>query len=368
MAARVFRVLVCPGDGIGPEITKAAVRALQKATALEGVQVALEYEDVGFASLKTHGTTLREEVLEHARKVDGIILGPQSHASYPPPEQGGRNVSAGFRIGLDLFANIRPARTYAGVASNMRAGHTMDLVIVREATEGFYPDRNQYRGWGEFMPDKDTAMSLRKITRKASERIALRAFELASERRGRVTAIHKSNSFHMTDGLFLEAVRDVAKKFPQVKLDDLLVDASAAHIAREPHSFDVIVTTNLYGDILSDLASELCGSLGLGGAVMHSTTHCCAQAQHGSAPTLAGRDAANPTSMLLSTAMLLQWMGSKHSEPRLTAAGTRIDHAVRSTLASPSLHTCDLGGRASLSQFAAAVEQSITAVGVPAKL
>lgn len=138
----------------------------------------------------------------------------------------------------------------------MNPGKRMDLVIMREATEGFYPDRNMAQGWGEMMPSPDMALSVRKITRHASVRIARRAFEWAMKRRRKVTAVHKSNSFHMTDGLFLASVREVAKQFPDVQLDDLLVDASVAHMVRNPERFDVIVTENLYGDILSDLAQR----------------------------------------------------------------------------------------------------------------
>src|SRR5574340_582437 len=238
---------------------------------------------------------LRDDLLEKARHYDGLILGTISHADYPKTEKGGINVSAGFRVGLDLYANARPARTRDFLPSNMRPGKTMDLVIMREATEGFYADRNMFKGWGEVMPSPDMALSFRKITRHCSERIARRAFELAMKRRRKVTAIHKANSFHMTDGLFLEAVRSVAKDFPEVELNDLLVDTSTAHLVRNPERFDVIVATNFYGDIISDLASELSGSLGLAGSVMASDTLCCAQAQHGSAPDIQGQDRANPT-------------------------------------------------------------------------
>src|SRR4051812_13655395 len=306
-----MKFLVLPCDGIGPEIVSAAVNVLQAAARRFELPLALDYEKVGFDSLREFGTTLRDEVLARARGYDGIILGTQSHADYPAPEKGGRNVSAGFRIGLDLYANVRPARTRPFLESNMKPGRSMDLVIMREATEGFYPDRNMSRGWGEVMPSPDMALSTRKITRHCSERIARRAFELAMTRRRKVTAIHKANSFHMTDGLFLEAVRHVAKDFPQVQLDDLLVDASTAHLVRQPERFDVLVCTNFYGDILSDLASELSGSLGLAGSIMASDTLCCAQAQHGSAPTIAGKDIANPTSMILSVAMMVRWVGDK---------------------------------------------------------
>ncbi len=339
-----MRILVLPCDGIGPEITAASMAALQAADKKFGLNLSFDYDDVGFVSLEKYGTTLRDEVLEKAKTYDGIILGTQSHADYPVPEKGGRNVSAGFRIGLDLYANVRPARTRPFLTSNMREGKTMDLVIMREATEGFYPDRNMTKGWAELMPSPDMAISLRKITRHCSERIARRAFELAMKRKKKVTAIHKANSFHMTDGLFLECVRDVAKDFPEVQVDDLLVDASTAHLVRSPERFDVLVATNFYGDIISDLASELSGSLGLAGSMMASDTHCCAQAQHGSAPDIAGQDKANPVSMILSVAMLIQWMGEHHNNPAYVEAGNAMEAAVDKVLENPATRTPDLGG------------------------
>jgi 3-isopropylmalate dehydrogenase len=240
----------------------------------------------------------------------------------------------------------------------------MDLVIMREATEGFYPDRNMTRGWGEVMPTPDMALSTRKITRHCSERIARRAFELAAKRRRKVTAIHKANSFHMTDGLFLECVRDVAREFPQVEYDEMLVDASTAHLVRTPERFDVIVATNFYGDILSDLASELSGSLGLAGSMMASDTHCCAQAQHGSAPDLAGRDLANPVSMILSVAMLIDWLGQKRRLPAFEQAAAAIDRSVDEVLKDPRSRTPDLGGHGRCRAFGEQVATTLSALAL----
>ena len=357
-----MKLMVIPCDGIGPEIVAQGVQVLQAVVGRLQVPLSLAYESAGFDSLKQYGTTLRESVLEQARACDGVILGTQSHADYPAPEKGGRNVSAGFRIGLDLYANVRPARTRPYLPSNMREGKTMDLVIMREATEGFYPDRNMSRGWGEVMPSPDMALSTRKITRHCSERIARRAFELAMTRRKKVTAIHKANSFHMTDGLFLEAVRHVAQEFPEVQLDDLLVDASTAHLVREPERFDVLVATNFYGDILSDLASELSGSLGLAGSIMASDALCCAQAQHGSAPTIAGRDIANPTSMILSVAMMVRWLGDKQSDSALRSAGDLMVRAVDQVLADSASRTRDLGGSMGCQAFGQAVSKAVLAL------
>ena len=217
---------------------------------------------------------------------------------------------------------------------------------MREATEGFYPDRNMFKGIGEFMPTPDIALSVRKITAPACERIARAAFELAMKRGKHVTAVHKANNFIMTDGLFLEQVRKVAEEFPEVQLNDLIIDAMAAHLVRDPSRFDVIVTTNFYADILSDLASELSGSLGLAGSINANaeTGLVCAQAQHGSAPDIQGQNVANPTSLILSVAMMLSWLGEQRGLPKFEAAGAAIERAVDEVLADPGRRTRDLGG------------------------
>lgn len=354
-----MRILALPGDGIGPEITASAVDVLNSANEVFNLGLQLDFDEIGFASLDKYGTTLRDELLDKARTYDGLILGTVSHSDYPKPEKGGRNVSAWFRVHLDLYANIRPARTRSFIPSNLTAGKEMDLVIMREATEGFYADRNMYRGWGEVMPSPDMALATRKITRHCSERIARASFELAMKRRKKVTAIHKVNCFHMTDGLFLEAVRAVAKDYPEVELDDLLVDASTAHLVRNPGRFDVVVATNFFGDIISDLASELSGSLGLAGSVNANDDLCCAQAQHGSAPDIQGLNRANPTSMILSVAMLLQWLGERHKNAAYAKAGDAIERAVDAVLANPATRTPDLGGSMGTKEFGQAVAQQL---------
>ncbi|MGH6946586.1 MAG: isocitrate/isopropylmalate dehydrogenase family protein [Kiloniellales bacterium] len=353
-----MRILVLPCDGIGPEITAATLAVLEAAGRSFGLELSFDHEEAGFSSLEKFGITLRAETLEKARSYDGIILGPQSHMDYPPPEKGGVNVSAGFRVKLDLFANVRPARSRPFLGRGV-AG--MDLVIMREATEGFYPDRNMYAGSGEFMPTPDIAMSLRKITAQACERIAHAAFELAMRRGKHVTAVHKANNFLLTDGLFLKQVRKVAAGFPAVRLDEIIVDAMAAHLVRDAARFDVIVTTNFYADILSDLASELSGGLGLAGSINANSQSglVCAQAQHGSAPDIQGQNRANPTSLILSAAMMLRWLGERRSLPAFEAAGERIESAVDEVLANPETRTADLGGTIGTETFGALVAEGV---------
>ena len=352
-----LNILVLPGDGIGPEITAAAMGVLTAANDTFSLSLAFEQAEIGFAALNKVGTTLPAEVMKKAGQADGIILGPISHMEYPAREQGGVNVSAALRTGLDLYANIRPARSRPGIS---KFGVRMDLVIMRENTEGFYADRNMYTGSGEWMPTADVALSMRKITTPACQRIARRSFELARRRRKKVTAVHKANNLKLTDGLFLREVRKVAEEFSDVALGEVLVDAMAALLVRRPESFDVVVTTNLYGDILSDLASELSGSLGLAGSLNAGDDSAAAQAQHGSAPDIAGKDQANPTSLILSAAMLLHWLGERSGRDDLTAAGRAIETAVDNALSRPEHRTADLGGPLGTRAFADLVAESIS--------
>jgi len=334
---RTMRLLALPGDGIGPEITTATLRVL---AALD-LGLTVDTADIGLKALADQGSTLPDAVMARIPQAQGVILGPVSHLDYPPRDRGGINPSSELRVKLELYANIRPNRSRVGLSILRRP---MDLIIVRENTEGFYSDRNMFAGSGEFMPDQDMALSVRKVTAKASARVARVAFDLARGRRRKVTAVHKANVLKLSDGLFLREVRKVAADYPDVQLEELIVDAAAAHLIRRPDAFDVIVTTNMFGDILSDEAAELSGSLGLGGSVNRGDDLCVAQAQHGSAPDIAGQDRANPTSLILSAAMLLDWMASRHAAPHLAQAGQRIVAAVETVLADPASRTADLGG------------------------
>lgn len=346
-----MKILVLAGDGIGPEITRSTLRVLEAVDTKLSLGLEFEVRDIGLASLKTQGTTLPPEVLQRIRAVDGVILGPVSHYDYPSRQDGGINPSSELRVVFELYANIRPSRSRAGLTLLRKP---MDLVIVRENTEGFYSDRNMFAGSGEFMPDADMALSIRKITARGSARIARAAFALARTRRRKVTAVHKANVVKLSDGLFLREVRKVAQEHPEVELEEVIVDAAAALLIRSPDRFDVIVTTNMFGDILSDEASELSGSLGLGGAINVGDDICVAQAQHGSAPDIAGRNIANPTSLILSAAMLLDWRGRRDGNQALVAAAASIHRAVDTVLDNPATRTRDVGGQLDTDAFAEA--------------
>lgn len=344
-----LQLLVLEGDGIGPEITAATLGVL-KALSLD---ISFQSADIGFAAHRKHGTTFPDAVLDAARRADGVLLGPVSHNDYPPREQGGLNPSGELRKRLDLYANIRPARSRAGFPP--RCGVPLDLVIVRENTEGFYADRSMHLGPGEFMPTPDLALAVRKITREGSTRIAEAAFKLAMQRRKKVTSVHKANVLRVSDGLYLESVRAVAARYPQVTYEERIIDAMAALLIRDASQFDVIVTTNMFGDILSDEASEISGSLGLAASLNSGAHHAVAQAQHGSAPDIAGKNIANPSSLIGSAAMLLSWLGERRGDAKLTRAGEAIEAALDTVLATPDGRTPDLGGKQGTSAFGARV-------------
>jgi 3-isopropylmalate dehydrogenase len=344
-------LVVLPGDGIGPEIVASTIDVLGAVNRHLSLGLTFDTHDIGFTSLEKHGTTLTDAVLDAARGGDGIILGPVSHATYPPVREGGVNPSAAIRIALDLYANIRPSRSREGVPHYGRT--PMDLVIVRENTEGFYADRNMAGGGGEFMPTPDVALAVRKITAKGSARIAQAAFDLARTRRKHVTAVHKQNVLRMSDGLFLKEARRIADANADIAYDEQLIDSMTALLVRNPARFDVIVATNMFGDILSDEASELSGGLGLGASINAGDAHCMAQAQHGSAPQLAGTDKANPVSLILSAAMLLEWLARRHNRAEFASAATIINDCVDVLLATPETRTVDLAGSLGTRAFTA---------------
>ena len=352
-----MKILILPGDGIGPEIMAATGAALEALNDTHGLKLAFEERVIGLASLETEGSTLPDAVIEAIEAADGTVVGPVHTVAYPPASEGGVNPSATMRKRFDLYANIRPSRARPGVPAMTPK---MDLVIARENTEGFYADRNMFQGTAEFMPTEGVALSVRKITVQGSRRIAESAFDLAGRRRNKVTMVHKANVLKVSDGLFRDTVREVAKSHPEVELDEVLIDAMAALLVRTPEAFDVVLTTNMFGDILSDEAAELSGGLGLGGSLNAGEDHAIAQAAHGSAPDIAGQGIANPTALMVSVAMLLEWLGAGHGRDDLSAAAAAFNAAVDAVLADPANHTPDLGGSAKTADIGRAVADAIS--------
>jgi 3-isopropylmalate dehydrogenase len=343
-----YRLGVLAGDGIGPEIVEATLRVLEAARQMDS---RLRFEWVplpmGWEAIRKGGSAIPASTVEALETCDAWIMGPHDSASYPAAEREKLNPSGALRHHFDLYANIRPARAYPGLPA---MSPKMDLVVVRENTEGFYTDRNMAWGVGEVMPTPDVALTLGKITRHASERIARTAFALARQRRRKVAIIHKFNVIRKAYGLFLEACRDVAKEFPEVVVEDYHIDAMAAHLVRRGADFDVILTTNMFGDILSDLTGELSGSLGMAPSINASDTRAMAQAAHGSAPDIAGKGIGNPVGLILSAAMLLSWLGGERKDSAAEEASQAIEQAVLATLAQGP-RTRDLGGSAGTREF-----------------
>ncbi|BBC29836.1 3-isopropylmalate dehydrogenase [Streptomyces graminofaciens] len=352
-----YRLGVLAGDGIGPEIVPSAVEIATAAAQAAGVSVDWVTLPLGATAIETHDNPVPEETRRTLAELDGWYLGPHDSVGYPEPHKSALNPSGTLRKHFQLFANIRPAKSFPGAKA---VCNSADLVIVRENTEGFYADRNTYAGTGEFMPTPNTAIMMGIITREATERVARVAFELARSRRRKLTIVHKANVLKLTTGLFRTVCQEVAQEYPDVTVDDFHIDAMTVHLVRRAQDFDVIVTENMFGDILSDLAGEISGSLGTAPSINASATTAMAQASHGSAPDIARRNIANPVAMILSGAMLFEWLGARHGDEATARAAKIIEKGVAETIASGT-STRDLGGSASTTEFTAAVIKAITA-------
>jgi isocitrate dehydrogenase (NAD+) len=338
MVVMAHRVTLIPGDGIGPELAEATRRVL------DATGIAFEWEvvEAGEATIATHGTPLPDEVLESIRRNKIALKGPIT----TPVGSGFRSVNVGLRQALNLYANLRPARSMAGVASRY---DDVDLVIVRENTEDLYAGI-------EHMVGPDAAESIKIITRAASERIARFAFEYAvANGRRKVTAVHKANIMKLSDGLFLEACRTVAEGYAgRIEFEDRIVDNMCMQLVQKPDLYDVLVLPNLYGDIVSDLAAGLVGGLGVAPGANIGEDGAVFEPVHGSAPKYAGQNKANPTALILSGALMLRHLG-------YAEGGARLEQAVRDVIAEGRITTSDLGGSAGTSQFADAVIERLGA-------
>ena len=324
-------VTLIPGDGIGPEITRAVTAVLAAAQA----PVEWEEQTAGAAVLETEGAVLPQRVLDSIAKNKVALKGPIT----TPIGKGFRSVNVALRKALDLYACVRPAKTLPGVKSRYT---NVDLVIVRENTEDLYAGI-------ERKVDDDTAESIKRITRGASERIARYAFDYAVQnRRRKVTAVSKANICKFSDGLFLDAVRTVAKQYPQIAYEEVLVDNLCMQLVINPEAYDVLVLPNLYGDIVSDLAAGLTGGLGVAPGANIGTHAAVFEAVHGSSPTLAGQNKANPTALLLSACLMLHHLGED-------SCAQRVENALMRVLQEGKTLTFDLGGTATTDEFARAV-------------
>ena len=350
MSGENVRVAVLEGDGIGPEVVSATSDVVGKALTSHGVSLEAATLPYGGAAIAEFDDPVPQSTLESLEGFDLWLVGPHDSAGYRPdlrhPAPG-----AVLRKRFDLYANLRPAKAMTSVPAT---APEIDLLIVRENSEGLYADRNMAFGSGEFMPTPDVALSVGLVTRAASERIAVEAFEAARRRRGHVTVVHKANVLRLTTGLFRDVCLQVGERYPDVRVDTVHVDAMAAALVRRPADFDVVVTENLFGDILSDLAGELSGSLGLAASLNTSADRAMAQAVHGAAPDIAGRGVADPIAMIGSAVLLLRWHADRSGSAAVAGAADSIEAALAHVLAD-GVATADLGGSASTREFADAV-------------
>jgi isocitrate dehydrogenase (NAD+) len=328
-------ITVIPGDGIGPEVTQATLEILQAAGAV------LDYDEqiAGATALERVRNPLPDETLESIRRNRVVLKGPLT----TPVGAGFRSINVAIRKEFDLYANVRPART---IVPGGRY-EDIDLVLIRENTEGLYVGVEHYIGMqGD---PKAAAESVMIITRFGAERICRYAFEYArAHGRKKVTLAHKANILKYTQGLFLEVGQAVAKDYPDIQFEDRIIDATAMLLVLDPYRFDVLVMENMFGDILSDQMAGLVGGLGFAPAGNIGTGGAMFEAVHGSAPDIAGRGIANPTGLLLSACMLLDYVGQAGAAERIRAA---LDRVVRAG----SVRTRDMGGDASTKQFAGAI-------------
>ena len=329
----MYDIAIISGDGIGKEVMESAEYLLDKLD----LNFNFNYGEAGFECFNRNGTTLPEETVKIAKSSDATLFG----ASTSTPGQPSPIIN--LRKELDVYANLRPIKSYRGIKSIAQG---IDFIIVRENTEGLY-SQIEY-------DDDEKVIAERVITRKASEKISDVAFKLAKRRKlkSKVTCVHKSNVLKVTDGVFKESFYKIAKNYPQITTEDFYVDAMAMYLITNPLNFDVIVSTNLFGDILSDESAGLVGGLGLAPSGNIGDDNGLFEPVHGSAPDITGKGIANPCSMILSTAMMLDYIGEKET-------ATRVNNAVEKVVCAGKVLTPDLGGTAKTMEMTQAIVKEL---------
>ncbi|MDP3536138.1 MAG: isocitrate dehydrogenase [Halomonas sp.] len=333
-------IAVIKGDGIGPEIMDATLQVL------DALDCGLDYEfvDAGLGALEKHGTLIPQASLDAIEKYGLALKGPLT----TPIGKGFSSINVQLRRHFDLYANVRPAISFPGTKSRY---DDIDMITVRENTEGAYLSDGQ-----EMIDDGNTGISVIKVTRQGSERIVRYAFELAKANgRKKVTAVHKANIIKTSSGLFLEVAREIAKEYPEIEFQEMIVDNACMQLVMNPHQFDVVVTTNLFGDILSDLCAGLVGGLGLAPGANIGEKAAIFEAVHGSAPDIAGQKIANPCALLLAAAQMLDHLG-------MNAKGDAIRQGIRTVLETRrDMVTPDMGGTGTTDTFAQALVEHVKA-------
>jgi len=331
-------ITVMPGDGIGPSIVQSAIQVLEAA----GCEFYYEFADAGLTAFEKHEELLPEATLQAIERNQIVLKGPLT----TPIGEGFSSINVALRQRFKLYANVRPVVSYAGTQARYQ---DIDIITVRENTEGMYSGR------GQVVSDDDTiAEALSVVTRGGAERIVRFAYELARrEERSKVTVVHKANILKSTSGLFLRIAREIACEYDEIETEEMIVDNACMQLVMNPHRFDVIVTTNLFGDILSDLCAGLVGGLGMAPGANIGEDIAIFEAVHGSAPDIAGMDIANPTSVILASCMMLDHLD-------MEGKANRIRQALREQIASEDCVTRDLGGKAGTKAFTQALIERLS--------
>jgi 3-isopropylmalate dehydrogenase len=350
-----LKIGILLGDDIGLEVVPEAVKVMKTAASRSGLAIDWHTLPIGKAGHEMEGNTLPPTTEAALWKLDGWIMGPIGHAAYP------RNdatwVMPPVRKKYELFAAVRPSRSYPSVKSIHK---DVDIVFVRELSEGMLYSETVVAGAPEFRPNDDITVAMRVITRKGSNRVAREAFEIARTRpRKKVTAAHKEPVYRLACGMFAEECRKVAREYPEVKFDEAMIDTISMKLVMAPQQYDVVVTSNQFGDILTDIGAGLVGGLGLAPGLCVGERQAMAQATHGSAPDIAGRNIANPYAMIVSGQMLLAFLGRKHNETKATAAAGFMQAAIDKTVTQAKHLTKDLGGKASTQEMGDAIAAAV---------
>ena len=337
-----YKIALIPGDGIGPELTETTLIVMNAVQKKIGIKLEFVELEAGDSCLEKRGIALPEETIDVIKKSHVCLKGPVGETA--------AEVIVRLRMMFDLYANIRPIKSYPGVPC---LRNDIDLVFVRENTEGLY------KGF-EFNLNDDVTVGLRVITTRGCQRIARKAFELALKRnkKKKVTAIHKANVMKKTCGLFAQVCREVAREYPDVSFNEQYVDAASMRLIKEPQEYDVIVTTNMFGDILSDEAAQLIGGLGMAPGGNIGDNFAIFEPVHGSAPTRVGKHTANPCSMMLAAKMMLEWLSERYDDPLCLKAAESVEWGVSQVL-KEGLTIPDFGGNLKTMEMGEAIAQKI---------
>lgn len=322
----MYKISLITGDGIGPELSESAISVLNTINDKKDVKFEITKLLAGDTALNETGKALPDETLETIKKSDVCLKAPVGESA--------ADVIVVLRRLLDLYANIRPAKSYPHMPA---LRDDIDMVIVRENTEDLYTGKEFSLG--------NASVALRIISENASKRIAKYAFETAKQRdsKKKVTCVHKSNVMRVTDGMFAKSCLEISKEYPEIAFENMYVDACAMNLIRQPHQFDVVVTTNLFGDILSDESSQVVGGLGMAPAANIGENFALFEPVHGAAFDIAGKNIANPSSFLLSIKMMFDWLGTKHGDSKCIEVGERLESVIFD-LVKDGIKTKDIGG------------------------